>query len=76
MNANATVVAIAIKIVMVKAVVKRGEKVFNAYMIFAPFVLIGWLVVVVGSALLFSFCYSVVNRNEWGSLPHRVVSAL
>ena len=33
MNANATVDAIAIKIVMVKAVVKRGEKVFNAYMI-------------------------------------------
>ena len=33
MNANATVAAIAIKIVMVNAVVKRGEKVFNAYMI-------------------------------------------
>ena len=32
MNANATVVAIAIKIVMVNAVVKKGEKVFNAYM--------------------------------------------
>ena len=32
-NANATVAAIAIKIVMVNAVVKRGEKVFNAYMI-------------------------------------------
>ena len=31
MNANAAVVAIAIKIVMVNAVVKRGEKVFNAY---------------------------------------------
>ena len=33
MNANATVAAIAVKIVMVNAVVKRGEKVFNAYMI-------------------------------------------
>ena len=31
MNAKATVVAIAIKIVMVNAVVKKGEKVFNAY---------------------------------------------
>ena len=31
MNANATLAAIAIKIVMVNAVVKRGEKVFNAY---------------------------------------------
>ena len=34
MNANATVVAIAIKIVMVNAVVKRGENVFNAYIMF------------------------------------------
>ena len=32
----------------------------------SSFVLIGWLVVVVGSARLFSFCSSVVNRNEWG----------
>ena len=32
MNANATLAAIAVKIVIVKAVVKRGEKVFNAYM--------------------------------------------
>lgn len=31
MNAKATLAAIAIKIVMVNAVVKRGEKVFNAY---------------------------------------------
>ena len=33
MNAKATLAAIAVKIVIVKAVVKRGEKVFNAYMI-------------------------------------------
>ena len=33
MNANATVAAIAIKIVMVNAEAKRGEKVFNAYML-------------------------------------------
>ena len=33
MNAKATVDAIAIKIVMVNAVVKKGEKVFNAYII-------------------------------------------
>ena len=31
MNANATLAAIAVKIVMVNAVVKRGENVFNAY---------------------------------------------
>lgn len=73
MNANATEVAIAIAIVMVKACAKRGEKVFNAYMIFAPFVLI---VVLVGvSARLFSFCSSIVNANEWAS-PHRVMAAL
>ena len=74
MNANATVVAIAIKIVMVNAVVKRGEKVFNAYMISS--IRFNWLVVVVGSARLFSFCSSVVNRNEWGASPHHVMSAL
>ena len=31
MNAKATLAAIAVKIVMVNAVVKRGENVFNAY---------------------------------------------
>ena len=31
MNANATLVAIAVKIVMVNAVVKRGENVLSAY---------------------------------------------
>ena len=75
MNANATLAAIAVKIVMVNAVVKRGENVFNAYMISSiRFELL--VVVVVGSARLFSFCSSVVNRNEWGSLPHRVMHAL
>ena len=64
MNANATLAAIAVKIVMVNAVVKRGENVFNAYMISS--IRFNWLVVVVGSARLFSFCSSVVNRNEWG----------
>ena len=39
MNANATLEAIATSIVIVKACAKRGEKLFNAYMIFAPFVL-------------------------------------
>ena len=77
MNANATLAAIAIKIVMVNAVVKRGEKVFNAYMISSiRFELLIVVVVVVGSARLFSFCSSVVNRNEWGVSPHRVMSAL
>ena len=69
-NANTTVVAIAINIVMVNAVVKRGEKVFNAYMIVS--IRFELLVVVVGSARLFSFCYSVVNRNEWGG--HRLIT--
>ena len=77
MNANATVVAIATSVVMVNAVVKRGEQVLSAYMMvsirFNCWLLV---VVVVGSARLFSFCSSVVNRNEWGSLPHRVMHAL
>ena len=50
MNANATLAAIAIKIVMVNAVVKRGENVFNAYMISS--IRFELLVVVVGSARL------------------------
>ena len=33
MNANATLATITASIVKVNAVVKRGEKVFNAYMI-------------------------------------------
>ena len=52
MNANATEAAIAVNIVMVNAVTNRGEKVFNAYMMLSPFVLIvgvgDWL----GSAVL------------------------
>ena len=76
MNANATLAAIAIKIVMVNAVVKRGENVFNAYMISSIRFELLIVVVVVGSARLFSFCSSVVNRNEWGVSPHRVMSAL
>ena len=64
MNANATLAAIAVNIVMVNAVVKRGEKVFNAYMIVS--IRFNWLVGGFGSARLFSFCSSVVNRNEWG----------
>lgn len=69
MNANATEAAIAVNIVIVKACAKRGEKVFNAYMMLTPFVLIvvgDWL----GSAVL-SLCYSVVNRNEWGITSSR-----
>ena len=73
-NANTTLAAIAVKIVMVNAVVKRGEKVLSAYMIVS--IRFELLVVVVGSARLFSFCSSVVNRNEWGSSPHHVMSAL
>ena len=71
MNANATLAAIAIKIVMVNAVVKRGENVFNAYMIVS--IRFNWLVGGFGSARLFSFCSSVVNRNEWG---HRLIASM
>ena len=42
MKERATVAAIAINIAIVKAVVKKGEKVFNAYMILSPFVLNCW----------------------------------
>ena len=53
MNEKATVATIATKIAIVKAVVKSGEKVFNAYIILSPFVLICWLVGwLVGSAVL------------------------
>ena len=38
MKVRATLATIAIKIVMVKADVKKGEKVFNAYMMWSPFV--------------------------------------
>lgn len=71
MNANATLAAIAVNIVMVKACAKRGEKVFNAYIFVSirfDCWLVGWLV---GSARLFSFCSSVVNANEWGATSSR-----
>ena len=48
MNANATLAAIAIKIVMVNAVVKRGEKVLSAYMMVSIRFNCWLLVVVVG----------------------------
>ena len=77
MNAKATAVAIATSIAIVNAVVKRGEKVFNAYMIVSIRFDYCWLLVCRLARLGFSFCYSVVNRNEWGgSLPHRVMAAL
>lgn len=43
-KAIATLADMAISIAIVKAVVNRGEKVFNAYMMSSPFVLIvvGW----------------------------------
>ena len=43
-KAIATLAKRAIAIVMVNADIKRGEKVFNAYMILSPFVLNCWLV--------------------------------
>ena len=71
MNANATLATRAASIVMVNAVVKKGEKVFNAYMMITPFVLIIVVVGGFGSARLFSFCSSVFNRNEWGIASSR-----
>ena len=76
MKVRATATTIAVSIAIVNAETKSGEKVFNAYMMFTPFVLNCWLVgKLVGSARLFSLCSSVVNRNEW-VLPHRVMAAL
>ena len=73
MNANATVATRAASIATVKAVVKRGENVLSAYMLSS--IRFELLVVVVvggfGSARLFSFCSSVVNRNEWGIASSR-----
>ena len=61
---------------MVNASTNRGEKVLSAYIMLSPFVLIVVVVGGFGSARLFSFCSSVVNRNEWVSLPRRVMPAL
>ena len=75
MNAKATVAAIAIKIVMVNAVVKRWEKVFNAYMIVS---IRFELLLVVGLARLgcslSALLLSIVTNG--GSLPHHVMAAL
>ena len=74
MNANATVVAIAIKIVMVNAVVKRGENVFNAYMISSIRfeLLVGWLLLLARlgcslSALLLSIVTNgvIASSRRW-----------
>lgn len=68
MKVRATVDASAITIVIVNADVKRGEKVFNAYILSSiRFNCCLW----VGSARLFSFCSSVVNCNEWGIASSR-----
>ena len=60
MNAKATLAAIAVKIVMVNAVVKRVENVFNAYMIVSirfDYYCCWWWVWL-GSAVLFLlFCF-------------------
>ena len=39
MKERATLATIAVSIVIVKADVKKGEKVFNAYIMLSPFVL-------------------------------------
>lgn len=69
MKERATVAAIATSIAIVKDVVKKGEKVFNAYILssirFNCCLCVGW------SARLFSLCSSVFNRNEWGIASSR-----
>ena len=74
MNAIATAVAIATSIATVKAEVKRGEKVFNAYMM----VSIRFELLLVGLARLgcslSALLFSIVTNG--GSLPHRVMPAL
>ena len=42
MKERATLATIAANIAIVKADVKKGEKVFNAYMMLSPFVLNCW----------------------------------
>ena len=74
MNAKATLAAIAIKIVMVNAVVKRGEKVFNAYMISS--IRFELLVMGVSARLGCSLSALLLSIVTNGSLPHRVMSAL
>lgn len=57
MKDRATLADMAISIAIVKAVVNRGEKVFNAYMMLSPFVFHCWWLVIDGSAVLFLlFC--------------------
>ena len=78
MNAKATVVAIAIKIVMVNAVVKKGAKVFTAYMMVSIRFELLLLLLLVGLARLgcslSALLFSIVTNG--GSLPHRVMPAL
>ena len=62
----------AISIVMLNADIKRGEKVFNAYILVSirfELLSVGWLARL-GSAVL-SLCSSVVNANEWGFASSR-----
>ena len=76
MNAKATLAAIAVKIVMVNAVVKRGENVLSAYMMVS--IRFNWLVVVVGSARLgcslSAILLSIVTNGR--HRPNRVMPAL
>ena len=76
MNAKATLATMAASIVIVNAVVKRGEKVFNAYMI-VSIRFNWWLLLLVGLARLgcslSALLFSIVTN---GSLPHRVMHAL
>lgn len=69
MKVRATVATIATNIAIVKDVVKKGEKVFKAYILssirFNCCLCVGW------SARLFSLCSSVFNRNEWAITPSR-----
>ena len=69
MNVRATLATIAVSIAIVKADVKKGEKVLSAYILSS--IRFELLLVIDGSARLFSLCSSVVNRNEWGVTSSR-----
>lgn len=63
MKERATVANRAMAVVIVKTVVKKGEKVFNAYMILAPFVLFVVLAIGVWGCSLSTLLFSIVTNE-------------
>lgn len=67
MKVKATVATIAASIAMVKDVVKKGEKVFNAYMMLSPFVLIVGCVLARPFSLSLLFCFQSQRMGGFAS---------